>query len=145
MYIQNGTGRAGYHESTRGAISEVCFAPGSCDQLRGSPRQREERRSGVTGRRRDDGRRGTLYCYRFPRHAYLTPAFFALPPFLAISFVDTYTAARRWSVRPAPQRTDIHLNETRKSMNTISIFRYFILFLKDRKKRLIEKSITNNI
>lgn len=51
-------------ESAGGAISGVCFAPRSRDQLRTSLRRRVANGQG----------RGTLYCCRFTRHAYLTPA-----------------------------------------------------------------------
>lgn len=51
----------------------------NCEVLFG----KEERGQGggdMDGRAR--GRQGTLYCYRFTRHAYLTLAFSASPPFL---------------------------------------------------------------
>lgn len=72
---------AGYHEtqSTRAAISGVCFAPRSRDQLLGSLTVKGNEARATRDGRVSGERRGTLHCYRFTQHAYLTPAFSTSP------------------------------------------------------------------
>lgn len=118
---EGNAGHAGYHDETR--VSGVPLAgyvlrPGraiNCELLslslygqRGTKPRRAE------GGKMSGERRGTLHCYRFTRHAYLTPAFFAhthtythitslssyLSLFLPPSPVDGIHG--RIDVRPAP-------------------------------------------
>lgn len=108
---EGGTGCIGYHETRVPGVPLAGYVlrPGRTINCEVLPSKGEGRRG-----------RGTLYCYRFTRHAYLTPAFPASPPCRSLRWythgrVDRFKAhtsapiipAVIWIGKPRAQRRSI--------------------------------------